>query len=281
MNYRHSYHAGNFADVFKHIVLVGLIQSLLNKDKPFCYIDTHAGTGHYNLSSETAKKTREFAYGIQRLFNLQTTFKVVEDYLNIVQMLNVEKTLKYYPGSPVIVEKLLRKMDRMVLSELHQRDCESLNELFLKNKRVTVYHQDGYQTLKASLPPLEKRGLVLIDPPFEQQDEFNQIILGLKNALQRWATGIYAVWYPIKEQKLNHVFFNKLQQLPIKNCLKLELTVLPDDVPHRLNGSGIIIINCPWQFDSEMQIVLPWLWEQLAVERNGGYKVEWLKKEIN
>ena len=270
-----------FADVFKHITLVGLIQSLLRKDKPFCYIDTHSGIGQYNLLSETARKTGEFSNGIGRLFNLQTTLKLVNDYLMIVQGINTEKTLKYYPGSPVVVEKLLRKTDRMVLSELHQRDYQLLNELFFKNRGVTIYHQDGYHTLKACLPPLEKRGLVLIDPPFEQQDEFNQIVLGLKNALQRWATGIYAVWYPIKEQKLNQNFFKALQQLPIKNCLKLELTVLPDDVPHRLNGSGMVIINCPWQFDTEIQTILPWLWQQLAVEQNGGYKVEWLKKEID
>lgn len=278
MNYRHIYHAGNFCDVFKHVVLVGLIQALLRKDKPFCYIDTHAGTGFYDFFSSEAQKSQEFQEGILPVLKQQTNRPaLVEDYLSIVKSFNSNPTkLQYYPGSPCIAHSLLRENDRMVLTELHTSDYEKLKQQFLRDKQVGVHHHDAYQALKAFLPPLERRGLVLMDPSFEQPDEFKQVIHTLKQAFMRWSTGIYAIWYPVKNQHARKQFLNALRKSTAEEILLVELNIYPTDVSDRLNGSGMAIINPPWQLDKTLKAVLPWLWSVLSPKQLGGYEVKWL-----
>lgn len=277
MNYRHIYHAGSFSDVFKHIVLIALTQALLRKEKPFCYLDTHAGIGCYDLFAQEAQKSQEFQNGVLRLLKPTEKPALVEDYLAIVKSFNPDSSkLQYYPGSPRVVRSLLRPSDRMVLSELHSQDFEKLRQEFFRDSQVAVHHQDAYQALKAFLPPLERRGLVLIDPPYEQPDEFKQVMHGLKNALLRWETGIYAIWYPIKDKYAREQFHRALKKCSSEKILIAELNVYPTDAMLRLNGSGMAIINPPWQLDKALEAVMPWLWSALSPNNQGGYEINWL-----
>lgn len=265
MNYRHTYHAGSFADVFKHVVLTLLIKHLLQKEKGFCYLETHAGCGCYNLFSEASQRTKEYRSGIQSLWseNLKLPAEIT-DYLAIVKNLNPDNQLKYYPGSPLIARQFLRPQDRMVLAELHPEEAEQLKHNFARDKQVAVHVIDGYQALKAFIPPKENRGLVLIDPPYEKPDETGQALDALKTALKHWANGTYAVWYPIKDRQQANKFLNKLHELANKEMLVTELSIYHEDSPMSLNGSGMAIINPPWQLDEQLKSLLPELWRLLS-----------------
>lgn len=278
MNYRHIYHAGNFADVFKHIVLANLLQSFHQKDKPFCFMDTHAGAGRYDLHAKEAQKTHESAHGIEQLIKIkEIPHAIVQTYLNIVTAINrneSDKKLRYYPGSPYIAHYFLRLQDKMILTELHREDAFLLKQAFNLDKQVAVHQQDGYLALKAFLPPKEKRGLVLIDPPFEQTNELEKIYQGLEIALKRWSNGIYAIWYPIKEKNVMTQLYHHLKKLNQKEILQIELSIYPEDSPISLNGSGMAIINPPWQLKTELEPVLSWLWQVLSPEKLGGYRIK-------
>jgi 23S rRNA (adenine2030-N6)-methyltransferase len=270
MNYRHIYHAGNFADVFKHVVLVALLQALQRKDAAFCYLDTHAGLGRYDLKSREAQKTKEFVLGIEQIIK-QSAIPIAEvkTYLNAVKSLGPH----FYPGSPRIARYLLRPQDRIILSELHTEDAAQLKREFLRDKQVAVHQQDGYLALKAFLPPKEKRGLVLLDPGYEQTNEIQQIYQGLKEALKRWETGVYAIWYPLKDKNFAQNLRNKLVQLGTKEILFTELSIYPEDSPISLNGSGMAILNPPWQLKTRLKIILPWLWQALSPNKQGCYRI--------
>jgi len=278
MNYRHSYHAGNFADVFKHIVLVALIQSQQRKDSAFCYLDTHAGIGKYNLLSGPAQKNKEFNNGILKILQETDPPALIKKYLEFVQPAGTSATdkLHYYPGSPCIVRHFLRPQDRMVLCELHEEDCQLLKEAFPRDKQVAIHHQDGYQGLKAFLPPKERRGLVLIDPPYENPDEVTKVVSELATALLRWETGIYTLWYPIKERRSIERFHHSLKLKIDHPMLVTELSIYPENVATHLNGSGMIIVNPPWQIDQEIKEMLPWLWRTLSPNKEGRYDIKTL-----
>lgn len=282
MNYRHSYHAGNFADIVKHITLTALIVALQNKDKPFCYIDTHAGTGVYDLFSEQAKKTNEYQNGIEKVIQREQPPALVKRFLDCVHQINNKLTgttfssLRYYPGSPLIARQLLRPHDRIVACELHPQEYQTLRNTFAGDKQVAVHHQDGFLGLKAFLPPAERRGLILIDPPYESPDEYLRIVQTLPFALKRFATGVYAIWYPIKEKKDTEQFYKTLGkniELPI---LIVELTIYPN-LPHHLNGCGLAIINPPFEFEKTINELLPWLWKALTINDQGDYRAYLLK----
>lgn len=279
MNYRHSYHAGNFADVFKHVVLVALLQSLQRKETAYCYVDTHAGTGGYDLHGREAKKTQEYTSGIARILKQKKNAPAeIQAYLAAVQSVNsmesnMKDTPRFYPGSPCIARHLLRSQDRMILMELHPEDVLLLKQEFSGDKQVAVHEEDGYLGLKAFIPPKEKRGLVLIDPPYEQQHEIDQITKTLKMALKRWETGIYAIWYPLKEKYFNQNFHRRLNFLKNEKVLFAELSIYPEDSPITLNGSGMAIINPPWQLAEKLQVLLPWLWRALSPEKTGGFRI--------
>jgi len=278
MNYRHAFHAGNFADVFKHTVLALLLKSLARKDAPFCYLDTHAGAGRYDLLNEAAQKTGEYRDGIERLWN-NPPLSGLEDYLAAVRAMNPAGTLRYYPGSPAIARHLLRSQDRMVLVEQHPEEYERLKAEFANDRRATVQRQDGYAALKAFLPPREKRGLVLIDPPYESTDEYAQAVEGLRVAYARWSTGVYAIWYPIKDRAPIQGFHRQLTASGIRKMLVAEFCPYPVDSAFRLNGSGIVIVNPPWQVDEVLDPLLPRLLEKLRRHPSGRAELSWLVPE--
>jgi len=279
LSYRHGFHAGNHADVFKHLVLTLLIRSLLNKTKPFFYLDTHSGAGRYDLGSAMARKNREYETGIGPLWKLKDVPEAVRDYLEAVRALNSDDKLRVYPGSPRIVRHVLRPGDRMALAELHPNEVKVLSEEFAGDKQVKIYHLDGHQALKALLPPPERRGLVLIDPAFELKDERRRLLDALKEGYRRWATGIYAVWYPIQDRATADDFLRRLQRTGIRKVLVAEFSILDPDETLRLNGSGMVIINPPWKLEEELRSLLLWLWEKLAVDGQGTWRVEWLVGE--
>lgn len=278
LSYRHAFHAGNHADVFKHLVLSLLVHSLLRKEKAFFFLDTHAGAGRYPLKSEMALKNREFEGGIDRLWHAPRVPEAVSGYLDAVRTTNPGRELRWYPGSPRIARHFLRSQDRMVLCELHPREVLQIGREFEGDRQVRVEPGDGYQALKALLPPRERRGLVHIDPPYELKDERRRVLEAVTDAYRRWATGIYAIWYPIQDRATADNFMRQFKRQGIPKILCAELTVLAE-APFRLNGSGLLIINPPWQLDEQLGQVLPWLWETLAVDRQGGWRVEWLTTE--
>lgn len=273
MNYRHSYHAGNFADVFKHIILISLIQSFLRKETAFCYLETHAGTGCYDLLSESTQKNKEFEDGVQKIIAAANSFTLVDDYLACIRKLNNSETLRYYPGSPYFANQFMRPQDRMILSELHPDDVLLLKKFFAEKKQIAIHHQDGYQSLKAFLPPKEKRGLVLIDPPYEKNNELLTLPAVLAKTVKRWETGMYAIWYPIKSEQQNKLFHHELKNHIERPFLTAEMCIYAADVPVQLNGCGMIIINPPWQIDQQLENILPWLWKTLSVNEQGYVRI--------
>lgn len=282
MNYRHSYHAGNFADVVKHIILTGLIGALQGKESSLCYIDTHAGIGYYDLLAETSAKSKEYMGGIEKIIAAEKPPAIVQRYLDCVHKINNKLThttfssLRYYPGSPMIARQLARPHDRIIACELQPGEYQLLRSTFAGDKQVAVHHTDGFLGLKAFLPPHERRGLVLIDPPYENPDEFTHIAHSLPIALKRWNTGIYAIWFPIKEKSRIEQFYRTLKADIKEPIFAIELTIYPD-LPNHLNGCGLVIINPPWQFDESIQELLPWIWNALTINNQGGYRAYWLK----
>lgn len=270
MNYRHSYHAGNFADVFKHIILVSLIQSLLRKENAFCYLETHAGVGCYDLFAETTQKSKEFENGIQKIVSASNPPALIQDYLSCIQTLNnTSNVLRYYPGSPYFAKYFMRPQDKIILSELHPEDVQLLRKNFPRDKQIAIHHQDGYQSLKAFLPPKEKRGLVLIDPPYEKNNELKSLPGLLTQTINRWETGIYALWYPIKTEQQNKLFHKELKTGIQRPYLTAELCIYSNEFATQLNGSGMLIINPPWQLDQQLENILPWLWHVLSIDNQG------------
>lgn len=276
MNYRHLFHAGNFADVFKHVVLTLLLRSLQRKDSPFCYFDTHAGAGRYDLASPAAQRNGEFRNGIGRLWDMKSNPGGLADYLAAVHALNPDGRLRFYPGSPLIARQLLRDRDRMVLCERHPEEYAHLKAEFAGDRRVAVHERDGYEAMNALLPPKERRGLVLLDPPYEQVDEFEQIVSGLDAAGRRWSTGIYGVWYPIKDRAAVTRFHTGLRATRWRKVLNAELTLFPEDTDLRLNGCGLAVINPPWGFDGALEGLLPELRQRLAGGVPARDSVAWL-----
>lgn len=280
LSYRHIFHAGNFADVAKHAALTLLIQALAQKDKPFCVLDTHAGAGRYDLMAHNARKNKEYQNGIAKLWQISTVIPELQPYLKAIKTLDGNSsTLRYYPGSPKIARALLRPADRLILTELHTTDAQLLREEFADDKQVAVHHSDGYQGLRAFLPPAERRGLVLLDPAFELQDEMKRMLAGLKEAYSRWPTGIYALWYPLHENFNHRHFYHALEVMGIPKILISELFIFPEDMPRNLNGSGMAIINPPYKIDAQLNRVLTWLWKILSVNGKGQVRVEWLVPE--
>lgn len=277
MNYKHAFHAGSFADVFKHIILTALTKSLLNKETPFCFLETHGGAGSYDLGSFAAKKNREFDLGIAKIFSETKAPAAVEDYLAFVRQLNPSPgKLQYYPGSPYFVRQVIRPQDRMVLCELQREEYISLKKFFRDDKKVMVHQQDGYQGLSAFLPPKERRGLIFIDPPYEKPDELSFLVTELAKAVQRFETGIYAVWYPIKTRREIIPFHQTVQSKITRPTLIAELSIFPENLPSHMNGCGLLIVNPPWQLEQQLQELLPWLLSKLNVTE-GRYQIKSLK----
>jgi len=282
MNYRHAFHAGNHADVLKHILLLALIDALQRKDSPCFVLDTHAGRGRYLLASADSQRTSEIQDGVMRLMGAPKLPEVVERYLRAVQADNPVGALLTYPGSPLLAAQALRPQDRMACCELQPEEVAELKTLFAHDARVRVHGGDGYAAIRAFLPPKDGatrigRGLVLIDPPYEAQDaEYPQIIAAIRETLTRWPQATCAVWYPIKQRRSLQPFFRKAGALPAKSVLVAELLVRPDDSPLRLNGSGMLLVNAPWQFEQVVAPALATLRTHLG-EAGAATRLEWLK----
>jgi 23S rRNA (adenine2030-N6)-methyltransferase len=251
-----------------------VLESLFNKDKPLCYIDTHAGLGFYDLSKRESKKTKEYETGISKIIDNQTKKPAaIEQYLKIVRSMNQPQEIIQYPGSPGVARALLRPQDKMILTELQPNDYQTLKHNFEGDKQVAVHHLDGYQGLKAFVPPMPRRGLVLIDPPFEQTSEFEMILKNVTMALSRWAQGIYLIWYPVKNRPQINYFQHQFERKIKFPYLITELNLYPDDSPNQLNGSGMMIINPPWQLDKKIPAILKWLSQELDQEQRGNTKL--------
>jgi len=282
MNYRHIFHAGNFADVLKHAVLAKLIVYMQQKDKAFRLLDTHAGIGLYDLSSVEAQKTGEWREGIGRLLEAELSpaaASFFEPYLNAVRELNPDGGLTYYPGSPKLARMLLRPFDRLSAMELHPDDARALARLFEGDYQTRITELDGWLALGAHLPPKEKRGIVLVDPPFEIENEFERLVDGLSRAYRRFSTGTYCLWYPIKKAVPAPAFHDALKALDIPKMLCVEMTVKSDREATGLTGSGLVIVNPPYTLKEELHAALPDLRRVLAQDRYASHRVVWLRGE--
>jgi 23S rRNA (adenine2030-N6)-methyltransferase len=274
MNYRHAFHAGNFADVFKHVLLMGLLDVLKAKPAPFCYVDSHAGRGRYDLAADEAGRTGEYRDGVLRLLECPALPPALADYAALVRDLGEEAgVLRHYPGSPLIAAARMRDQDRAIVCELQDGEAAALKNQLRGDRRFAVHHRDGYEALKALLPPPQKRGLVLIDPPFEAQAaEFAIIQAALEQALRRWPNATYAVWYPIKQLDAVAPFHRWLSR-HVGAASAAELLVHPANTPLRLNGCGLAIINPPWRFGQWIAGWLPALQALLAAPVAGESRV--------
>jgi len=284
MNYRHAYHAGNFADVVKHIILTRIVLYLQRKDQAFRVIDTHAGIGRYDLQGIEAGKTNEWQGGVGRLVEAKLDAAVAElikPYLDIVRAENADGAMRHYPGSPLIVRHLLRRQDRLVALELHPEDAEMLAEIFAGDIQVRVTELDGWLALGAHLPPKEKRGLVLVDPPFEVAGEFDRLVDGLVRAHKRFSGGTFALWYPVKDRQEVRRFVTALHETGIPKILRTELTIRAPSPEPRLDGTGMIIVNPPYTLEYELRTILPVLSKILGEAQGAGFTLDWIRLEKN
>ena len=290
LSYRHAFHAGNHADVLKHAVLIQLLRYMGQKDAPYMYIDTHAGAGVYELDSGFSAKNSEHETGISRIWEQEKLSKPLEQYLQLIDELNPSRQLRYYPGSPYIAEKLARDTDRLRLFELHPADGKLLDQNFRKleahaaeqgmrsssrGKRVMVQHEDGFNGLKALLPPPSRRGLILIDPPYEVKDDYRRVVQTLEDALQRFATGTYAVWYPVLQRNESRQFPERLKRLNAQSWLDVTLSIgapVPDGFG--LRSSGMFILNPPWTLEATVRAMMPELVRLLGIDEGAAFTVK-------
>ena len=282
MNYRHAFHAGNFADVFKHAVLCRILNYLRAKPAPFRVIDTHAGAGLYDLASVEASRGGEWQTGIGRLMAVELAPPVaalLAPYLEVVGALNERGRLKTYPGSPALVRAWLRAQDRLIACEIEPQAAAALRQNLRGDVRIKTLDIDGWTALGAYVPPKERRGLVLVDPPFEDEGDFRRLVQGLAAAHRKWATGIYALWYPIKGTAERDALAKSLRRQGIAKILRSELIVAPLSDPDRLNGCGMILVNPPWTLESELSVLLPALAAVLGRDGKGGFRLDWLAGE--
>jgi 23S rRNA (adenine2030-N6)-methyltransferase len=287
LNYRHAFHAGSFADVFKHAVLCRILHYLREKPAPFRVIDTHAGAGIYDLTSAEANRGGEWHDGIERLLAAKADGRLPEPvvelltpYLDVIGALNAPGKLTAYPGSPALTRAWLRADDRLVACELEPHAAIALSRHLRADSRIKTIEIDGWTALQAHVPPPERRGLVLVDPPFEEVADFHRLSHMLGLAHRKWATGIYALWYPIKGRGETEELAKRLRRSGIAKILRAELTVSPVSDPTRLNGSGLILVNPPWTLEAELAVLLPVLSRLLERQPNGGgYTLDWLSGE--
>lgn len=276
LSYRHAFHAGNHADVLKHAVVVQLLQYLGKKDKAYWYIDTHAGAGAYALREGYATKNAEFDTGIGKLWGRNDLPAMLADYVDEVAALNADGELRFYPGSPYLAWRLMREQDRMRLFELHSTEIDVLRHRFHDaGRRVMIYEGDGFDGIKALLPPPPRRALVLIDPSFEDKRDYARTLTCVEESLARFATGTYAVWYPQVTRPESQRFPDQLKRLQEKNWLHVTLSVShPPADGFGLYGSGMFILNPPYTLQAALKEALPWLVKTLGKDAGAQFKIE-------
>jgi 23S rRNA (adenine2030-N6)-methyltransferase len=282
MNYRHAFHAGGFADVVKHIVLVRILTYLQDKQAAFRVIDTHAGAGIYDLAGDQARRGGEWLTGIARVMQArfsETTLALVKPYLDIVRAFNPPAELTAYPGSPLIARALLRPQDRLTACEVEPKARKRLIEALRRDIQARVVDLDGWMALPAFVPPNERRGLVLIDPPYEQKDEFERIAAGFAEAFAKWPTGSYLLWYPVKSRRATDTLARHVAEVagagaPPGKCLRLEFSVAPQEIGAGLTSAGLLIVNPPWTLMGELKAILPELEKPLGQGGAGRFRLE-------
>jgi 23S rRNA (adenine2030-N6)-methyltransferase len=283
MNYRHAFHAGSFTDVFKHAILARILVYLARKEAPFRFIDTHAGAGRYNLAGAEAKRSPEWREGVARLLKASPPGPVaalLEPYLRAIGPFDGDGAPSSYPGSPAIAQTLMRPQDRIALSEAHPEERAKLIAALGHDGRLSIVGTDGYVALNAYVPPKERRGLALIDPPFEQPDELARLNEALSRALRKWPRGVYVAWRPIREAAPDARFLNGVAALGQPNILALEIDVGPGEVgahgQRPLARCGLLAVNPPHMLVDEARLLLPWLASRLARGGRGRHVCEWL-----
>ncbi|HNP34210.1 MAG TPA: 23S rRNA (adenine(2030)-N(6))-methyltransferase RlmJ [Woeseiaceae bacterium] len=274
LSYRHAYHAGNFADVMKHVVLTAILRYLAKKDAALCYVDTHAGAGMYKLDSTYARKNAEHNEGIARLWQATDAPAPVADYLGLVRRLNIGSELKLYPGSPWFAAQILRPADRMMLCELHGSDISLLETQFATDRRAHCYQENGYQFAQSLLPPRERRGLIFMDPSYELRGEYETAVSSIAAMHRRFATGVYALWYPVLNEHQPGTIEKLFAETGVRKVLHLALRVAARSPQSGMYGCGVIVINPPWTLREEMSLALPWLAEALALDASASFLVE-------
>ena len=285
MNYQHAFHAGNFADVHKHVVLTRILDYLRQKPAAFRVIDIHAGAGRYELFGPRATRSGEWRDGIGRLFarsrvaarKTDAAQALLASYLGIVASLNPGGTLRVYPGSPLIVQALLRRQDRLIACELEPKAAAALKTALGGDSRAKALAIDGWIALFANIPPKERRGLILIDPPYEESGDFGRLSDVLVQAHRKWPSGLYVLWYPIKAREAPDALARRLRRLDVPKILRCELSVAPPRADAAMTGSGLIIVNPPFPMEHELQVLLPALAGAMAA--TGGYRLDWLAAE--
>jgi len=284
MNYRHAFHAGGFADVHKHVVLVRIIEHLRLKAAPFRVIDSHAGAGRYDLRGPEATRSGEWRGGIERVLAAWRQHQLggaalglIKPYLDLIAALNPDGELRHYPGSPLIAQSLLRQRDRLIACELEPSAANSLKSALRGDARATVLAIDGWMAVNANVPPKERRGLVLIDPPYEEADDFKRLSAALAEAHGKWPTGLYMAWYPIKERAAPDALARRLRRLDIAKILRCEIAVAPPQPDAGLVGSGLILINPPYHLQQDLQVLLPALGRLFAA--GAVHRLDWLAGE--
>jgi 23S rRNA (adenine2030-N6)-methyltransferase len=277
MNYRHAFHAGNFADVLKHILIARILTHLREKTAPFRVIDTHAGDGLYDLSSEEASRTGEWRDGIGRLVRASLPADAAElaaPYFAVLRACNRPGDLRYYPGSPVLARHLLRSQDRLVACELEPRAVAALSRHLRGSAAAKPVNIDGWVALNAYVPPKERRGLAIVDPPFEQPDDLTRLADGVTAAYRKWPTGIYLMWYPVKDHDGPDRFIGRLRRAALANCLRITFAVGSPAQAGGLNACGIVVVNPPWRLAAEVRTLAPALLKELGRDAGRGYVLE-------
>ena len=276
LSYRHAFHAGNHADVLKHFIVVQLLQYLSQKDKPFWYIDTHAGAGCYALNSGYATQNAEYETGIAQLWAQNDLPPPLAEYVERVKNINPDGELKQYPGSPLFALELLRRQDKMRLFELHPTDNEILQQNFSgHDSQVLIKSADGFGALKSLLPPPTRRALILIDPPYEDKQDYQRVVSALQEGLKRFANGVYVIWYPQLQRSEARQLPERLKQLPVNSWLHVALSVQkPGEDGFGMHGSGMFILNPPWLLHDILKTVMPYLLKYLGQDKDATFTLE-------
>ena len=277
LSYRHAYHAGNSADVLKHWVIERILSYLTQKDKPCFYLDTHAGAGRYALAGDLANKTAEYRRGIDRIRGTSTAPAALLNYLRVVEQALGEQG-RVYPGSPWLASKLLRAHDRLALCELHPQDYPVLAGVFAKDTRVQTFNEDGFTKSIALLPPKERRGLIVVDPSYEIKADYEGVVTHIQRLYKRFATGTYAVWYPVVDSLRVDKMISAFKRSALKNTQRYELQTCDAEVGG-MYASGMVVVNPPWTLTSDLQSAMPWLVKQLGLDTSARYIVETLVQE--
>lgn len=279
LSYRHAYHAGNFADVLKHSLLIHTLSYMIQKEKPLRIIDTHAGAGAYKFGNSQPLKNREFDNGIGKLWNKMDLPPLLQNYIDTVKRYNSNEHLQNYPGSPLLMRDSLRPYDRLFLHELHSTDWRLLTEAIGKDKKVTITEDDGFAGMQSLLPPPDRRGLIFIDPSYEIKSDYQEVVKQVVNAHKRFSTGTFVIWYPVVLRQRIDEMERAFKKSGIKNIQLFELGIAEDNPEYGMNSSGLFVINPPWTLWSAMEQALPYLADTLGEHEKGFYRLEQLVEE--